>query len=332
MKAVIQTKYGAPSVLKVETVSKPTPKPNEVLVKVHAASVTAADTMMRPGTPYFGRLFLGLTKPKYPITGTGFAGVIEAIGNEVTQFGVNDSVFGESLFGSGTHAEFVCVPEDKLIVKKPSNISFQEAAPICDGALTSLNFLTLIAKVKSGQSILINGASGSLGTAAIQIAKILDVSVTAVCSDANLELVRSLGADEVIDYNKLDFTQQKQKYDVVFDTIGGRSFSQCKKILKKNGHYISPVLSLGLLMQMIKTSMIGNKKAKFSATGMLPVPKLRLLMGELLEYIEQGVLKTIIERHYPLEKIVEAHRHIELGHKKGNIVITTKILRTSIRA
>ncbi len=322
MKAIACIKYGSPDVLQLSEVEKPTPKNNEVLIKIHAASVTTADTMMRAGTPFVGRLFMGLLKPKYPITGTGFAGVVEAIGKDVTLYKKGTPVFGESIFGFGTNAEYVCVSENGVLAKKPSNMTYEEAAPVCDGALTSLSFLQDIGNIQKGQRVLINGASGSLGSSAVQIASYLGAEVCGVCSRRNVEMVRSLGAKKVIDYTKEDFTKIGETYDIVFDSIGKSSFLRCKGLLNKNGIYLSPVLGAPLFLQMICTSMTGGKKAKFSATGLRPQPELRALLGELVKMIEAEKLKSIIDESYALDQTANAHRHIEKGHKKGNVVIT----------
>lgn len=322
MRAIVCTKYGSPDVLQLREVEKPTPGDNEVLIKIHAASVTAADTMMRRGTPFYGRLFIGLMKPNKPIPGTGFAGVIEAAGKAVKLFKNGDAVFGETGVGFSTNAEYVCVPEEGVMATLPNNMTYQEAAPVCDGALTSLSFLKDVGKIQSGQSVLVNGASGSLGSAAVQIAKYFGAEVTGVCSSANLELVKSLGADQVIDYTKEDFTGSGKSYDIIFDTVGKRSFSECKGSLAENGVYLSPVLGLPLLFQMIWTSKVGRKKAKFSATGLRPATELRILLNELKALIEAGKIKSIIDRRYPLDQTAAAHKYVDGGHKKGNVVIT----------
>ena len=322
MKAIVATKYGGPEVLQVQEIEKPIPKPHEVLVKVFVASVTRADTMIRTGKPYIGRLIVGLTKPKHPVTGTGFAGVISQVGENVTKFKVGDKVFGETTTGFGTHAEYVAVNEDGVIARKPDFLTFQEAATLADGPLTSMNFLKNVAQLLPGQKILINGASGSLGTAAVQLAKQMGAEVTGVSSASNLNLVKSLGADHVIDYNKVDFTNLLAQYDIIYDTIGKSSFSKSKKALKPGGAYISPVLKMGTMLQMLKTSMIGNKKAKFSATGILKETQLRELLNELLAIMAKSDFKTIIDREYPLEQTAEAHAYISKGHKKGNVIVT----------
>lgn len=322
MKAIITTKYGSSEVLQLKDIEKPVPKNNELLIKVKAASITTADTMMRRGTPIYGRLFLGLTKPKHPITGTGFSGVIESIGKDVKEFKVGDEVFGESTFGAGTNAEYLCVSEDGILAVKPDHLTHEQVASVCDGPLTSWNFLKEIAHLEKGQKVLINGASGSLGTAAVQLAKYLGAEVTGICSTSNLEMVRSLGAAHVIDYTKTDFTKTGQTYDIIFDTVGKSSFSKCEKVLVKNGTYLSPVLGIPLLFQVLWTSMFSSRKAKFSATGFLPVPKLREMLLELKELLETGKLKSVVYKSYSLDQVAEAHTYVDTGHKKGNIVMT----------
>lgn len=323
MKATVATGYGSPDVLKLKEVIRPTPKSNEVLVRVMAAAATTADAMMRTGKPYVARLFVGLTKPNKAIPGTGFAGIVEQVGRDVTAFKISDCVFGETAFGFSSNAEYLTISEDGIMLRMPENLDFSEAANFCDGHLTSFNFLKEIANVKPGHKVLINGASGALGTSAIQIAKHMGAHVSAVCSGRNAGLVKALGADEVIDYQQKDFTNGKEKYDFVYDTIGKSSFSACKAILSENGVYLSPVLKFPLLLQMIKTSLFGQKKAKFEATGANKEEKLRFLLSEVLEIYKEGRLKTIIDRQFPLEKVAEAHRYIDAGHKKGNVVIVT---------
>jgi NADPH:quinone reductase-like Zn-dependent oxidoreductase len=321
MKAAICDNYGTPAVLKIQEVEKPIPKNNQILIKVHAASVTAADIMMRKGIPKYGRLFIGLVRPKIKTPGTGFSGVVEELGTDVTSFNLGDSVFGEVLFSSGTNAEYVCVNEKELIFSLPEGMSYEEAASICDGALTSLNFLQNLAKLKVGQSVLINGASGSLGTAAIQLAKIIGADVTGVCSGANTALVNSLGADDVIDYAKEDFTKNDIQYDVIYDTVGKLSYSQCAGSLTKKGVFVSPVLSFSLLKHALWTAMFSRKKAKFSATGVLPILILREMLVKLVGFIENGELKSVMDKRFTLSEIADAHRYVETGHKVGNVTL-----------
>ncbi len=323
MKATVAARYGSPDVLQLQKVKKPNPKPNEVLVKVMTASATTADAMMRTGKPYIARLFVGLTKPKKAIPGTGFAGVVEQVGKAVKSFEVGDRVFGETTFGFSSNAQYLTISEAGVILPMPENLDFSEAANFCDGHLTSFNFLKEIANVKPGQKVLINGGSGALGTSAIQIAKFMGAHVTAVCSGRNVGLVRSLGADEVIDYEQKDFTKGTEKYDFVYDTIGKSSFSACKAILSEKGMYLSPVLKFSLLLQMIKTSFFGQKKARFEATGANKEEELRHMLSEVLDIYKEGKLKTVIDRQFPLAKVAEAHRYIEGGHKRGNVVIVT---------
>ena len=322
MKAIVCTKYGSPDFLQFQEVEKPILKDNEVLIRVQATTVTAADSMMRRADPFICRLFLGLMKPKNDITGTGFAGEIQAVGMDVKQFKEGDQVFGETGVSFGANAEFICMPEEGVLALKPTNMTYEEAAPVCDGALTSLNFLSEVIEIQSGQKVLINGASGSLGTAAVQLAKYFGAEVTGVCGPSNIELVKSLGADYVLDYTEKDFTKTGQTYDVIFDTVGKSSFSYCKSTLKQKGVYLSPVLGLSLLFQMLWTLKIGSRKAKFSATGLRTASDLRNLLKKLKELIELGQLKSIIDRRYSLDQVAEAHRYVDKGHKKGNVVIT----------
>jgi len=321
MNAIVANGYGNYKVLEYKSVKKPTLKSNEVLVEVFVSSATRADTMMLTGTPYIGRLFTGLTKPKDPIPGTGFSGVISAIGSDVTKFNIGDKVFGETTLGFSTNAEFVSLPEDGVILHKPENLPHIEAASYCDGALTSINFLKEVSTVKPGDKVLINGASGSLGTAAVQIAKIMGAEVTGVCSSSNLGLVKSLGADFVIDYKKQDFTETDDTYDIIYDTVGKSNFSKAKKVLTKDGLYISPVLKFSLLLQMMWTSVFGSKKAKFNASGLKTDDELKSLLKALITWYKEGKLKMIVDRQFPLEKVAEAHQYIAQGHKKGNVVI-----------
>ncbi len=321
MRAALRLSYGSPEQLEIVHVPKPSPKDNELLIKVEVSSATAADTMIRKGEPKFGRLFLGLLKPNCPITGTGFSGTVEAIGSDVTNFAMGDRLFGETGFNFSSNAEYLTVAADHLVHAIPDQISFEQAAPICDGSLTSWNFLTNIFAVKKGQKLLINGAAGSLGTAAIQIGAYLGADVTAVCSAKNSEYVKSLGAISVIDYTTEEFTNGGKQYDIIFDTVGKLTFTKCKSVLTEHGVYLSPVLSLPLLGKMILTAKSRGKRAIFSATGALPVPKLKELIAEVISLYEKGVLHTEINRTFTLDEIREAHNYIETGHKRGNIVL-----------
>jgi NADPH:quinone reductase-like Zn-dependent oxidoreductase len=321
MKAVIATGYGAPNVLKVRSIQRPVPKSNEILIKVKATTVTAADTMMRRAEPYISRFFLGFSKPKIPVMGTGFAGVVESVGEHVLAFRKGDEVFGETGVNFSANAEYLVVPMEGVVAMKPANLSFTEAATLCDGPLTSMNFLREVSRVRSGQRVLINGASGSLGTAAVQIAKFYGAEVTGVCGPSNMGLVRSLEADRVIDYTATDFTNTGEQYDIIFDSVGKSSFGLAKRALKPKGMYLSPVLSVGLLFSMMLTSMFGGKQAKFSATGFRPADELKELLEELFLIIESQKIRVIIDKSYSLDQAAEAHRYVDTGHKRGNVVL-----------
>jgi NADPH:quinone reductase-like Zn-dependent oxidoreductase len=321
MKAVICTKYGPPEVLQIKEVDRPVPKNNEILVKIFAIPIATEDPIQRKGKPYFTRPFFGLTKPKKSIMGAEFSGEIEAVGEDVKLFKEGDPVFGHSGFGLGCYAEYVCMPEEGLLSIKPQNISNEEAAPIC-ASMAAWNFLRAMADVQSGQQVLINGASGAVGTAAVQMAKLFGAEVTGVCSTANMELVKSLGADRVIDYTIEDFTENDQIYDIIFDVADKRSFSECKTSLKKSGIYLSPVLKLSILIQMFWTKLFSSKKVMWSATGLQPLQKRQSFLKELVKLFEAGNLKTIIDKSFKLEQIVQAHRYVESRQKRGNVVLT----------
>ena len=324
MKAIICTKYGPPEVLKLREVDKPTPKDNEVLIRVYGAAVNSTDPTFRKGKPFISRFFTGLLKPKNPIPGDVLAGEIEAVGKDVTLFKKGNQIFGASVKNLGAHAEYKCLPEDGQLAPKPANMNYGEAAAIVDGALTALPFLRDKGQIQNGQKVLISGASGSVGTAAVQIAKYYGTEVTGVCSTTNLELVTSLGADEVIDYTKEDFTKTGKQYDIIFDTVAKSSFSQCKSALSEGGIYLTTFPTLSILFQGLKPSKFSNKKAKFLAAGLRTTPEKTKDLLFLKELIEAGKLKSAIDRSYPLESIVEAHKYVETGHKKGNVVITMK--------
>ena len=328
MKAVVCTKYGPPEVLQLKEVDKPVPKDNEVLIKVFAATVGCEDPMIRSFTfsPLFWlplRVAFGFIRPKKTILGSELAGEVEAVGKDVRQFKKGDQVFGVDLKGLGAYAEYKCLPEEGVLSIKPTNVTYEEAAPIC-GVLAALNILSDKANIQSGQKVLINGASGNLGTSAVQVAKYFGAEVTGVCSTTNLELVKSLGADSVIDYTKEDFTESSKTYDIIFDVASTSSFLRCKSLLTRNGVYFSAVPRLITLLEVLWTSKVGSKKAKFSATGLRPIPERMALLKKLIELVESGKVKTVIDRTYPLEQIAEAHRYVEKGHKKGNVIITVQ--------
>ncbi|MEM6261923.1 MAG: NAD(P)-dependent alcohol dehydrogenase [Bacteroidota bacterium] len=321
MKAIVLTRYGSPANLQLQEVDRPQPKPNEILVKVQASAVTTADTMMRRADPPIARLFLGFSRPRNNIMGTGFSGTVVRTGDAVTQFVAGDEVFGETSVNFGANAEYIAIEEEAVVLHKPESVSHEVAATLSDGPMTSYNFLMEIGKLQAGHRVLVNGASGSLGTAAVQIAKHYGAQVTGVTGTGNVKMVRSLGADEVIDYRITDFTQNGQQYDLIYDTVGTLSFGQVKNSLTASGTYLSPVLGLGLLMDMIWTSLFGKKRAKFSATGMLSPKVLRGFLNHLISLVETGELKSVIDKRYSLAQTPEGHRYIETGHKKGNVVV-----------
>ncbi len=320
MKAIVRYNYGGPEVLKIEEVEKPIPGEKEILVKVISSAVTTADTMLRAGTPKFARVFLGMKRPKSKLIGTGFSGVVEAKGTAVENMEIGDEVFGETGINFGANAAYVCMSVDGVVLRKPASLSFEQAALMCDGPLTSMNFLRNLTTIQLGDRVLINGASGSLGTAAVQLAKHFGAHVTGVCSARNHELVKSLGADKVIDYAKQDFTEEGS-YDVIYDTLGYSSFSKCKRVLSNRGKYLSPVLSGRLLLRKL-FNFLTKKKALFSATGMKPAPELKELLIELCLLCNQQKLTVVMDKTYPMEEIVAAHEYVESGRKRGNIALT----------
>jgi NADPH:quinone reductase-like Zn-dependent oxidoreductase len=325
VKAIVHTKYGPPDELQLKEVEKPVPKDNEVLIKIHATTVTTSDCNIRNLT-FVPKLFLlpmrmqfGFLKPKNNILGFDLAGDVEAVGKDVTRFKKGDQIFGTTEPAYGAHAEYICLPEDGVLTNKPANMTYEEAATIPVIANTALHFIRDLGNIQTGQKVLINGASGGIGTFAVQLAKYYGAEVTGVCSTTNLEMVKSLGADQVIDYTKEDFTKTGQTYDVIFDAVGKSSFSRCKNSLKKNGIYLVTLPKLAVLLQMLWTPIIGSKKVKMEGA---PAKVENLLF--LKELVEAGQLKTVIDRRYPLEQTAEAFRYVEKGHKKGNVVITVE--------
>ncbi len=318
MKAIVYTKFGPPEVLQLQEVEKPTPKTNQVLIKIFATTVVKEDPDMRASAG-----FNGFLKPRNPILGQELAGEIEVIGKDVTRFKPGDQVFGFDMFGA--YAEYKCMPENGALAIKPANISYEEAASVPNGALTALPFLRDKGKIQSGQTVLIYGASGSVGAAAVQLARYYGAEVTGVCSTTNLEWVKSLGTDQVIDYTQEDFTQNGKTYDLIFDTVGKRSFSACKGSLTDEGTYLATVPTPVMMLQALWTAKSKDKKVRFAATGLrLAREKIKDLVF-LTELIEAGKMKPVVDRCYPLEQMAEAHRYVEQGHKKGNVVITVRI-------
>jgi NADPH:quinone reductase-like Zn-dependent oxidoreductase len=319
MKAIVCTEYGSPEVLQLQEVETPTPKDREVLIKVRATTVTSADVRIRKADPFPIRFFYGFLKPKPNlILGSDLSGEIVAVGKDVTRFQVGDLIFAGTETNLSANAEYICLPETDAIAIRPAHITDEEAAAIPFGAITSLIFLRDKGKIHQGQSILIYGASGALGTAAVQLAQYFGATVTGVCSAANLELVKSLGADEVIDYIQEDFTQRGKTYDMIFDTVGKSPFSGCLRSLKPEGIYLRAVhIDLFSILRGLWTSMTRSQKV----IGGIAIGQQADLMF-LKELIEAGQLKAVIDRRYPLAQTAEAHRYAEQGHKRGSVVIT----------
>ena len=319
MKAIVHTRYGSPEVLQLKEVPRPSPGDNEVLIKIHAATVNRTDCGFRkPEYPVIIRLINGFFRPRRTILGSELAGEIEAIGKDVKTFKPGDQVFGLSTMKFGAHAEYICIPENGSIAKKPANMTYEEAAAVCDGLMLANTYIKEIDFNKSPR-ILINGASGSIGSASLQLAKYHGAHITAVCKTKDFELIKSLGANQVIDYTKEDFTKSDQLYDVVLDSVGKSSFSRCKKILKPRGVYFST--ELGYMSQNIflalLTPIFRGKKVKF------PIPTDNQKdINFFRELIESGNYKAVIDKRYKLEEIVEATRYVETGQKVGNVVIT----------
>jgi NADPH2:quinone reductase len=325
MKAVICEKYGPPEVLKLIEMDKPVPKDNEVLIKVYASTVNAADCNVRglsyipSGLGLMAKLMLGFKKPKISIIGSVFAGVIEAVGKDVKDFQKGDEVYGTGA-ELGAYASYMCRSEKGAIARKPKNISFEQAATIPYGALTALYFLRDRARLETGHKILIKGASGGVGVYAVQLSRYFGAEVTGVCSRANMEFVKSLGADKTIDYTQEDFTKFNEKWDVIFDVVvGSTSFSRYKKSLHPGGYYLAVAGGLNDMLHMVLTSITGGKKVIFGGGGDSEKKENLLFLTEL---IETGALKPVLDRTFPLDEIVEAHRYVEQGHKKGNIAIS----------
>jgi NADPH:quinone reductase-like Zn-dependent oxidoreductase len=318
MKAAVHTRYGPPEVARISEVEKPAAKDNEVLVKVHATTVNRTDCGLRAAEPFVNRFFTGLIRPRVTVLGNEFAGEVEAVGSGVTSFEVGDRVFGYNGSRFGAHAEYLAIPEDGSVATMPANVTFEEAAPSTEGSHYALSLIRK-AKIRSGQGVLVNGATGAIGSAAVQLLRRLGADVTAVCDTENVELVRGLGAGRVIDYTAEDFTKDEQTYDVVLDAVGKSSFGRCKRLLKPGGIYLSS--DLGPLSQnpilALITPLFGGKRVMF------PIPRddqdmVRYFKG----LVESGEFKPLIDRRYPLDQIVQAYRYVETGQKIGNVVIS----------
>jgi NADPH:quinone reductase-like Zn-dependent oxidoreductase len=318
MRAIVCPAYGTADLLRLEEVPRPAPRPHEILVRVHAGVVTPADCAFRQGQPFVVRLMYGLTRPRHAVLGVELAGEVEEVGQEVKHFEKGDRVFGVSPQTFGSHAEFVCLPEGAPIVHGSDGLGHEDAVSLCDGATTALTFLRDVGRVQPGQRVLVNGASGAVGYFAVQIAKHLGAIVTGVCSTRNLDLARSLGADHVVDYTQTDFTRNGETYDVIFDAVGKSSFRRCKRALSPRGLYLTTVPSLAVLLQMIWTRIRGGRRAKFVAAGLRQNKEDLLVLKELFQ---AGTLRTVIDRRFPLEQTAEAHRYVETGRKRGNVIV-----------
>jgi len=318
MKAAVYKKYGPTEVVKLVEVDKPSPKGDEVLVKVYASTVNRTDCGFRSSEYFISRLFSGLFKPKFGILGNEFAGIIEAVGKDVTLLNIVDNVFGYNDKKFGAHAEYMTITETDAITTIPNNVTFEQAAPITEGAHYALCDIRAV-KIKKGQNVMIYGASGAIGSAAVQLAKYYGAKVTAVCNTQNVEVVKSLGADQVIDYIAQDFTKIDQKFDFIFDAVGKSSFKQCKPLLIKNGTYISTELgknSENIFLALI-TPLLGGKKVLF------PIPTIKKEdVIFLKKLVESGKYKPLVDRLYHLDKIVDAYNYVETRQKVGNVVIT----------
>jgi NADPH:quinone reductase-like Zn-dependent oxidoreductase len=323
MRAVVYDRYGPPDVLRIEDVARPEPKEDEVLVKVHATTVNRSDVHIREAnrtsgmaTSLLSRLVSGVRRPRQPVLGSEFAGEVETVGPSVKEFSVGDKVFGSSGLRFGAHAEFMCIRESRRIAHMPAGMSFAEAAPICDGALNALMCLK-VADLKKGRRILIYGASGAIGTAGVQLARHFGADITAVCSTKNLELVKSLGADRVIDYTQEDFTKNGQTYNVIFDAVGKHSFSRSKGSLEPDGLYL-PTDGFENLFLALWTPRFAGKKVVFQ----IPPRQTKQDVLFLKKLVEAGEYRPVIDRCYPLEQVIEATRYVETQQKTGNVVLT----------
>lgn len=319
MKAVMQSRYGGPEVLEIREVPRPTPKANEVLVRVHATSVTLPDCAFRKADPFIIRFFGGLLRPKDLVLGDDISGVVEAVGAAVTRFRPGEAVYG-STGGAGGHAEYVAIPEDAALVHKPAVLDHGQAAGLSYSYLTAMPFMRDEGQVKPGDRVLINGAAGSVGAVAVQLARHFGAEVTAVCSGRNAELVRSLGADRVIDRTVEDFTAARDAYDVIFDAVGKSSFGRCKPALRAGGIYLTTVPSLGILWHMLTTRHPG-KRGKLATTGLRPVAAKMQDLLVLNDLVAAGAVRAVTDRRYGLAEIAEAHRYVESESKAGDVVV-----------
>lgn len=320
MKAAVQREFGSPEVIAVEERPTPEPGPGELLVRVRASTVGVVDSLARRGSPAYARIHFGLRKPRFAVLGCDFAGTVAAIGPAVTRFAVGDPVFGTIAPRFGAHAEYLCLPEQAAVAPKPANLSFEQAAALADA--TALCFLRDKARLGKGQTVAINGASGAVGTAALQLARHFGAAtVTGICGGPSADLVRDLGADSVIDYTREDFTRTGQTYDVIFDVAGTSSFAHCRRALTATGRYVTTAPSPAIFVQMPWTARFGTKKAAVAFTGLRAAALKRNDLLAIAELAETSVLVPVIDSIYPLPRIAAAHARVDAGHKRGNVIV-----------
>lgn len=322
MRAAVFTTYGGPEVVTIQERPRPSISDTQVLVRVRAVVVTAADVAARSGSPFVARLYFGLLRPRLSVLGSDFVGEIEAVGASVTGFQIGDRVVGSSGATLGAHAEYLAVDHEGMLTVIPAQLSFEEAIAAFEGAMTALPFLRDAAELERGQRILVNGAAGSVGSAAVQLAHGLGAHVTAVCSGSNAELVRSIGADAVVDYTKKDFAAAENSYDVIFDAVGKSSFARSRRALTSNGIYLTTVPTLAIMVQRLITAKSKGKRAGIAFAGLLPVSESRRNLGEISALAVAGTLAPVIDSSFPAKEIAEAHRLVDTGHKRGSVVVT----------
>jgi len=316
----VYRRFGPPEVVTAQEVPPPRPRDDEILVRVRAATVGVVDGLARRGAPWYARVSFGLRRPRFPVLGSDFAGQVAAAGPAVTRFAVGDQVFGTTAPRFGAHAEYICLSEHAAVAPKPAGVTDAEAAALAD--TTALCFLRDKANLRSGQAVLINGASGAVGVAAVQLARHFGAAVTGVCSGPHARLVRKLGADVVIDYSRADFTRAGRRYDVIFDVAGTSSFGRCRRVLEPGGVYLTTAPSLAILAQMPWTARFGARRAVVAFTGLRAAGDKRKDLLFIAELAEASALTAVIEACYPLERIADAYRRVDAGHKKGNVIVT----------
>ncbi|QDZ10903.1 NAD(P)-dependent alcohol dehydrogenase [Devosia ginsengisoli] len=320
MRIVTQSRYGGPDVLEIRDVPRPVPKENEILVRVEAFSVTLADCAFRKADPFITRFFNGLLRPKNLVLGDDIGGVVEAVGSAVTRFAVGDAIFGSVGSSLGGAADYVCLAEDAAVVRRPDGLDAGQGAGLSYGYLTAMPFMRDEGQVKPGDHVLINGAAGSVGAVALQLARHFGAEVTAVCSARHADLMRALGADHVIDRNEADFTTARDAYDVIFDAVGKSSFGRCRAALKPGGIYLTTVPSLAIIWHML-TKRAPGRRGRLATTGLRPVSAKRADLAVLAELVEAGAVRAVTDRRFPLTEVVEAHRYVETERKAGDVVV-----------